>query len=79
MSQLREMNQLAQDAQTTIHCGCLEAFADWIGAQAGMREMPEDEKPLPLFAGVEVMTNPLLARDEVAFQTSTGVRIFNIG
>ena len=79
MTKLRDMNLLALDPQCEIHCGSLRYFRDWIGAHAGMRQMPPDEMPIPMFAGVNVVENHLFPANQVVIKTSTETRIFIIG
>ncbi len=78
MTKLREMNLMAHDPQCVIHCGSLSYFSDWIGAQNGMRQMPPDEMPIPMFAGVRVVENHLFPANQVVIKTSTETRVFVI-
>ena len=72
------MNLLSRHPQCEIHCGSLDFFRDWIGRQPGMRSVPADEVPVPMYAGVMVVENPLIPRNVVMFKTGTEIKVFTL-
>jgi hypothetical protein len=62
-----------------IHCGSLTRFRDWIGAQTGMRSVPPDETPVPMFAGVLVRETGALEPNQVLFMwNGLPIRMFTL-